>query len=270
MDKLKEEFLKLLERDVEFKYAVAGYLGVSEILKRLDKLEEGHNRLLEEQKKLWEGQNKLWEGQKRIWENIEKLWEEIRLLREDQKRLWENQNRMWEELKELREGQNRLWENQNKLLEEVKTLREGQNRLWEEVRSLKVTQARLTATIDRLTITIEEEGIDVVGRRLRDELELDIKLGRIFVDDKEVNMYGSSADICVIGEATFRLGRRLVEELEEKIRFLREVKPELIKPKMIKVIYTDYAVPEAINLAKEYGIWVLNWKGDITSRKIHS
>ena len=249
MDKLKGEFLKLLERDVEFKYAVAGYLGLSEILKRLDKLEEGHNRLLEEQKKLWEGQNKLWEGQKRIWENIEKLWEEIRLLREDQKRLWENQNRIWEELKELREGQNRLWE---------------------EVRSLKVTQARLTATIDRLTITIEEEGIDVVGRRLRDELELDIKLGRIFVDDKEVNMYGSSADICVIGEATFRLGRRLVEELEEKIRFLREVKPELIKPKMIKVIYTDYAVPEAINLAKEYGIWVLNWKGDITSRKIHS
>ena len=135
---------------------------------------------------------------------------------------------------------------------------------------MKVTQARLAATIDRLTITIEEEGLDVIGRRLKDELGLDIKLGRVFVDDKEVNIYGSSAEICVIGEATVRLGRRLVEELEEKIRFLREVKPELIKPKMRKVIYTDYAVPEAIDLAKEYGIWVLNWKGDITSRKIHS
>jgi len=106
MDKLKEEFLKLLDRDLEFRYAVAGYLGLSEILKRLDRLEEG--------------QNKLWEGQKRIWENIEKLWEEIRLLREDQKRLWENQNKLWE----------------------------NQNRLWEEVRGLKVTQARLVATID--------------------------------------------------------------------------------------------------------------------------
>jgi predicted nuclease with TOPRIM domain len=33
---------------------VAGYLGLSEVLKRLDRLEEGQN-------KLWEGQNRLWE-----------------------------------------------------------------------------------------------------------------------------------------------------------------------------------------------------------------
>jgi chromosome segregation ATPase len=284
MDKLKEEFLKLLDRDLEFRYAVAGYLGLSEILKRLDRLEEGQNKLWENQNRLWEevkslreGQNKLWENQNKFWENQNRLWEEIKALREGQNKLWENQNKLWEEIKALREGQNRLWENQNKLWEELKSLREGQNKLWEnqnklweEVRGLKVTQARLAATIDRLTITIEEESLDVVGRRLKDELGLDIKLGRIFVDDKEINIYGSSDDICVIGEATVRLGRRLVEELEEKIKFLREVKPELIKPKIIKVIYTDYATPEAIDLAKEYGIWILNWKGDITPRKIHS
>nr|WP_304330499.1 hypothetical protein [Candidatus Culexarchaeum yellowstonense] len=295
---MKEEFLKLLDRDLEFRYAVAGYLGLSEILKRLDRLEEGQNKLWENQNRLWEevkslreGQNKLWENQNKFWENQNRLWEEIKSLREGQNKLWENQNKLWEEIKALREGQNRLWENQNKLWEELKSLREGQNKLWEEVkalregqnklwenqnklweevRGLKVTQARLAATIDRLTITIEEESLDVVGRRLKDELGLDIKLGRIFVDDKEINIYGSSDDICVIGEATVRLGRRLVEELEEKIKFLREVKPELIKPKIIKVIYTDYATPEAIDLAKEYGIWILNWKGDITPRKIHS
>jgi len=214
MNKLKEDFLKLLDKDKEFRYTVAGYLGFSEILKRLDTLEE---------------------GQKRIWENIEKLWEEIRL---------------------LREGQNKLWENQN--------------RLWEEVRNLRITQARLAATLDRLTITIEEEGLDVIEKRLKDELGLDIKLSRIFVNEKEINIYGSFADICVIGEATVRLGKRLIEELEEKIKFLKEIKPELVKPKIIKVIYTDYATPEAIDLAKEYGIWVLNWKRDFTLRKILS
>ena len=221
MNKLKEEFLELLEKDKEFRYSVAGYLGLSEILKRLDRLEEGQNKLLE-------GQNKLFESQKRIWENIEKLWE----------------------------NQNRLWENQNKL--------------WEEIRELRITQARLAATLDRLTITIEEEGLDVIEKRLKDELGLDIKLNRIFVNEKEINIYGSFADICVIGEATIRLGKRLVEELEEKIKFLKEIKPELVKPKIIKVIYTDYATPEAIDLAKEYGIWVLNWKRDFTSRKILS
>ena len=42
--KLKREFLKLLERDPEFKYAVAGYLGLSEILRKL----EEHDRKFEE------------------------------------------------------------------------------------------------------------------------------------------------------------------------------------------------------------------------------
>jgi len=95
-------------------------------------------------------------------------------------------------------------------------------------------------------------------------------LDRIFIDDEEINIYGSYGDICVIGEATVRLGKRLIEELEEKIKFLKEIKPELLKPKIIKVIHTDYATPEAIDLAKKYGIWILNWKRDFTPRKILS
>ncbi|MGQ9543215.1 MAG: hypothetical protein ACUVTM_03870, partial [Candidatus Bathyarchaeia archaeon] len=37
---LKEELLTLLERDKEFRYAVAGLIGLEEILKRLDRHEE--------------------------------------------------------------------------------------------------------------------------------------------------------------------------------------------------------------------------------------
>jgi hypothetical protein len=43
---LKSEFLRLLEKDVEFRYAVAGYLGLSEIIKKLD-------WLIEEQHEIW-------------------------------------------------------------------------------------------------------------------------------------------------------------------------------------------------------------------------
>jgi thymidylate synthase len=55
---LKKIFLELLEKDVEFRYTVAGYLGFLEILKKLD-------YLIEENKK---------------------IWEEIRSIREDEKR----------------------------------------------------------------------------------------------------------------------------------------------------------------------------------------
>jgi len=41
METLKREILELLDKDVEFRYAVAGYLGLSEIMKKLDTLIEG-------------------------------------------------------------------------------------------------------------------------------------------------------------------------------------------------------------------------------------
>jgi len=37
---LKEKFLELLDKDKEFRYAVVGYLGLANILRRLDRFEE--------------------------------------------------------------------------------------------------------------------------------------------------------------------------------------------------------------------------------------
>jgi len=65
-EKLKREFIELLERDIEFRYIVAGYIGLSEILKRLDILERGQN-------KLWENQNKLWEEVKFLRINYDRM-----------------------------------------------------------------------------------------------------------------------------------------------------------------------------------------------------
>ncbi|MCS7127598.1 MAG: hypothetical protein NZ953_04345, partial [Thaumarchaeota archaeon] len=74
---LKKEILRLLKEDLEFRYAVAGLLGLEEVLRRLDRIEE----------------------------NIFRLWEEIRALREETRKLWENQEKLWQEVKSLREGQ---------------------------------------------------------------------------------------------------------------------------------------------------------------------
>jgi len=65
-EKLKREILELLEKDVEFRYAVAGYVGLSEILKRMDRFEENQNRLWEEVKSLREAFNKLALEQERM------------------------------------------------------------------------------------------------------------------------------------------------------------------------------------------------------------
>ena len=183
--------------------------------------------------------------------------------------LMEEQGKIWREIKALREGQNRLWENQNRLWEEVKSLREGQNRLWRGQEALWMEVRRIRTTLDRFAISEEEEAWEVVGYRLR-ELGFDVKLDRLSIEDFEMNIYGVSGDVCVLGEVTVRLGHTLVDELEGKINFLRNKKPELLKPKMIKVIYTMTTTPKAVEKAMEYGIWIVTARQEYTPLKIHS
>jgi regulator of replication initiation timing len=224
----KKRVLKALEEDEEFRYAVAGLIGISEILKRLDRLEA----------------------------NQEKLWLEVKGLRENQEKLWEGQEKLWLEVKSLREGQEKLWL-------EVKNLREGQEKIWFELRDLRVN-------VERLTLTVEDEGRDVIRHRLRSELNVDVPLDRVWVDGREVNIYGAVGELCVVGEATVRLGVKLLDELEEKIASIKERRPDLLRPKLIKVVYADYAIPLALDEARARGIWVLKWSGDLTPRAIHT
>jgi SMC interacting uncharacterized protein involved in chromosome segregation len=162
--KLRKEFIKLLEKDPEFRQTVAGYLGLAETLKKLDQHLEELRSIRQEQQKTWQNIEKLWQEVRELRQDQTKLWEEVRGLREDQERLWQevrelrvNQTKLWEEVKGLRENQERLWQevrelrvNQTKLWEEVKGLRENQERLWQEVRELRVNQTKLWENTEKL------------------------------------------------------------------------------------------------------------------------
>jgi hypothetical protein len=193
-NKLKEEILDLLERDKEFRYAVAGYLGISEILKRLDSLEERMAQLLEEQKKLWE---------------------------------------------------------------ELRALRKGQEKLWREVKRIRVTT-------DRLALSLEEEARSFIAHRLKQELGIDVELNRVFVDSEEIDIYAATGDICIIGEATTRLGPKRVQRLIRRIELIKQKRPELLRKKIIKAIYTYVAVPQALEVAINNKVWVLDWQRNLT------
>ena len=95
MDSLKEEFLRLLEKDTEFRYAVAGRLGILEVLRKLD-------TIAEEQTKIWKEIEKLREEQVRFREEQTRIWREIEKLREEQARFREEQTRIWREIERLR------------------------------------------------------------------------------------------------------------------------------------------------------------------------
>jgi polyhydroxyalkanoate synthesis regulator phasin len=204
----KKRFLKSLDEDKEFRYAVAGYLGIGEILKRLDSLEE----------------------------SMKKLWEEVKSLREDF----------------------------NILKSDVSILKSDVSALKEDVSTLKSDVRDIRTTLDRLTLTVEDEARSVIKHRIKRDLNIDMELDRVFIDEREVNIYGAVNDICVIGEATVRLGTKLIDELLGKIELIKHERPDLLRKKIIKVIYTDYALPDAVESARNNKVWILRRKKDLT------
>jgi DNA repair exonuclease SbcCD ATPase subunit len=217
--KLRKEFIKLLEKDPEFRQTVAGYLGLAETLKKLDQHLEELRSIRQEQQKTWQNieklwqevrelrqdQTKLWEEVKGLRENQERLWQEVRELRVNQTKLWEevkglreNQEKLWEEVRELRVNQSKLWENTEKLWEEVKALRENQEKLWQEVRELRHDFIVFRTELTGISATVGAIAESGARRALREWAAAQgIRLGKlrpITVEGREINFVAEYVD----------------------------------------------------------------------------
>jgi len=268
MDDLKREFLELLDRDLEFRYAVAGYLGLSEILKRLDAIAEEQVRLREEQISLREEQKNILreivairEEQRNIWKEIVAIKEEQVRLREDFNKLREEQVRLREDFNELRREQVRLREDFNKLREEQIRLREDFNRLREDFNKMfmafDVRLSRVEGTLQKLTLDVEDEARSIIKYRLKKDFGIEMDLAPLFMPELELNIYGVSDDVCVVGEATVRAGRGILDALLNKIELLKAKYPEKLRKRLIPVIYVCLPMPELVEEAAKRKVWVL-------------
>jgi len=119
-------------------------------------------------------------------------------------------------------------------------------------------------TLEMMIVSMEDEAREVISHELRARMGVDVKLSHQYVDDMEIGIYGTAGDLCVIGEATIRLGAGLVRELDEKVELLRHARPELLRPRILKVIYTVLATAEAAEEARRRGIWIRSVREDIT------
>jgi len=270
LQELKKRFLRLLDEDVEFRYTVAGYLGLSEILKRLDGIEEEQVRLREEQAKMREEQIRMREEFSKRFEAHEA---EMRALREDFNKRFEAHEA---ELRALREDFNRM----QKTIEDVqKTIADMQKTIadmQETIASMQLTiegmlraiermdkrLTRVEKTLEKLTIDIEEEARSIVAHRLR-QMGYDIELDRLQLPGVELDLYGAIDDMCVVGECGVRAGPSLLEELKHKLETLKKLYPSLLRPKTILVIYASLALPELVESAKRERVWVLKATKDV-------
>ncbi len=186
----KERFLKALEEDKEFRYAVMGLIGFKELLERFSKLEERQLRLEEEMKKLGERQQRLEERQARLEERQQRLEERQQRLEERQIKLEERMARLEERQQRLEERQQRLEERQLRLEEEMKKLWEAHVRLEEQVKKLWEAHLRLEEEHRRL-----RENVDRLWGEVRKLSHVVGALGRRFGKGFEALFREAYADL---------------------------------------------------------------------------
>jgi len=119
---------------------------------------------------------------------------------------------------------------------------------------MNVRLERVERTLEKLTLEIEEEARIVVKHRLR-EVGYEVEVTSLTLPEVEVNVYGVSDDLCVIGEARVRASSGMIDEIDKKIEVLKRLYPDKLRPKVLRVAYTTL-VPGHLR-SRRFGSWSL-------------
>ncbi|MEM0272162.1 MAG: hypothetical protein QW514_06455 [Thermoprotei archaeon] len=279
---LKVTLLDLLRVDEEFRYAVIGLLGLEDLRSAIKELQKAVAKLTEAQARSEERLTRLEEAQARSEERLTRLEEaqarsEERLTRLEEAvaKLTEAQARSEERLTRLEE---RVAENQARNEErflrienEIKSLREEHNNLRREMqegfRLIDARLRRIETYIERTSLTLEDEAREIIAYRLK-EKGLTLSVSNLILPDIEIDIYGVDTDTCVVGEVKTRASPNTIRDVDEDIRKLVDRYPEYLRRRVIKVVYTMLALPEAVREAEERGIWLVTAKGGLTELKL--
>jgi len=226
--KLKEEILRLLREDIEFRYTVLGYLGLDEVVKSIHDL-----------------QRQVAEQSKAIYNLQKQVYEHIKIISNLQKEV-------------AKYG--KLLEKHGKIIEELKTeVRE----LKGDVQGLKAAFIELRSAMG---LTLEEFSRSFLRGLLeargipKDKLKLERKVFKLDSREIEINIFNENP--LIVAEVT-----AVLEDLSELDKVLERVllvegiygrKPDYVF--LITPTITRNLSKEVFKKAKEYGIEIIYGK----------
>ncbi|MFP3302178.1 MAG: hypothetical protein RXN84_07095 [Caldivirga sp.] len=290
MSSFKEEVLKLLREDENFRLEVMRLLGIVNTNTSLNQLTDSVNRLTKAVEELKEEVRKLWEENHRIWEEIHRMWEEMGKLREENQKIWEDIHRIWEEISKLREENQKIWENIQKIWEEIHKLQEENHRIWEEIRKLREENQKIWEEIrelrkdhEDLTRTVRGVSRDLGGlsRTVGKLVEQDIRhylpgwvrerygiavdrVRRLRLDSEaEFDGFVEAEDKVLLIEIKTTLRSRDIRDLARKVDRYRERAPggKLIIP-IVAYSMEGESLGRLLNAAKAHGITLVKHHGE--------
>ncbi|RLE92573.1 MAG: hypothetical protein DRN04_09850 [Thermoprotei archaeon] len=233
--KLKEEILRLLREDIEFRYTVLGYLGLDEVVKSIHDLQR---QVAEQSKAIYNLQKQVYEHTKII-SNLQK--EVVKY-----GKLLEKHEKIIEELKT-----------------EVKELKTEVRELKGDVQGLKAAFIELRSAMG---LTLEEFSRSFLRGLLeargipKDKLKLERKVFKLDSREIEINIFNENP--LIVAEVT-----AVLEDLSELDKVLERVllvegiygrKPDYVF--LITPTITRNLSEEVFKKAKEYGIEIIYGK----------
>jgi hypothetical protein len=246
----KRRFLKALETDEEFRLAVAGLLGLGEILRELRDLRRRMDRYIRLSERRWREWRETW---RKFLEENEKRWEENRKRWEENEKRWEESDKRWQMWYEtwrkfLEENERRWEENEKRWLTWYETWRkflEENEKRWEAQFSFnRWVRSALTEIRDALGGGFEYFVARVVEAVLRERgVECSVRVNVTLPVDgfKEVDLF--CPEPLVVGEVSVAV--RSVEEAEgllEQLRRAAEAGEKLTKRRpYLKVLAVEFA-----------------------------
>jgi len=251
----KRRFLKALETDEEFRLAVAGLLGLGEILQELRDLRRRMDRYIRISERRWREWRETWrkflEENERRWEENRKWWEENEKRWEENRRLWEENDKRWqmwyETWRKFLEENEKRWEENRKRWEENEKRWEAQFSFNRWVRSA------LTEIRDALGGGFEYFAARVVEAVLRERgVECSVRVNVTLPVDgfKEVDLF--CPEPLVVGEVSVAV--RSVEEAEgllEQLRRASEAGEKLTRRRpYLKVLAVEFAPRDVAEFLK--------------------
>ncbi|MEX0568258.1 MAG: hypothetical protein Q6363_003745 [Candidatus Njordarchaeota archaeon] len=124
-------------------------------------------------------------------------------------------------------------------------------------------------SLRRLIGELESEARDVVSIYINTEYNIKVDIKKLEIRDiVEINLYGHFNDICIIGECKNRIGPSvLLKVLLDAIK-LHKHRPDMLKEKIILVVYGLRIIDLAKRFALKYGIGLITPRGFIIKPKI--
>jgi len=262
MSSFKEEVLRLLREDENFRLEVMRLLGIVNTNASLNQLTDSVNRLTKAVEELKEEVRKLWEENHRIWEEISKLreetrkiWEEISKLREENQKIWENIQKMWEEIHKLQEENHRIWE-------EIRELRKNHENLTRIVRGVSRDLGGLSRTVGKL---VEQDIRHYLPGWVRERYGIAVdRVRRLRLDSEaEFDGFVEAEDKVLLIEIKTTLRSRDIRDLARKVDRYRERAPggKLIIP-IVAYSMEGESLGRLLNAAKAHGITLVKHHGE--------